>query len=185
MRKLLMVFALVALPATASAQEYPVDRGSMVLGGSVSWTSSGGDLYENSDGDRLNSLLLNPEVMYFVMPGLAIGGELYVERASQGDFDATTIAVGPQISYYFGGPTSSVYPFLSAMVGYADMSSDAFDASGLAFGFTGGAAFMLSRSVALTAGATYQLQNLSVDQLDESVDSNAFALQLGVQAFLY
>jgi len=185
MRKLMLVLAMLLVPAAVAAQEYPVDRGSMVLGGSVSWSSAGGDLYEGGDGDRLNTLLLNPEIMYFIAPGLAIGGELYVQRASQGDADVTTIAVGPAISYYFGGPTSSVYPFLSAMVGYADMGAGGFDASGLAFGATGGAAFMLSNSVALTGGLTYQLQKLSVDEIDESVDGDTFALQFGIQAFLF
>lgn len=186
MRRYLVAFTLsLLIPSAAAAQDYAIDRGSMVLGGSVSWSSSGGELYENADGDRVNSLLLNPQVMYFVTPGFALGGDLLVERVSQGEFDATTIAVGPAASYFFGGPESSIYPFVGATVGYASTSSSGADASGIAFGGAAGAAFMLSRSVALTGAATYRVQNLSVDQVDESFTGNAFALQIGVEAFLF
>ena len=78
-----------------------------------------------------------------------------------------------------------MYPFVAGNVAYATISSDGFDASGFGFGFGAGAAFMLSRSVALTAGGEYTIDNLSVDQVDESFTGNSFRLELGVSAFLF
>ena len=74
----------------------------VVLGGSISWSSLGGELYEDSDEERYTSILLNPVALFFVAPGLAVDGDLYVENESQGNADATTIVVGPAVAYFFG-----------------------------------------------------------------------------------
>ena len=179
------LFAVLAIASSASAQGYAIDQGALVLDGTVSYSSDGGDLYEDADGNRVNTALVNPSVLYFVAPGLAIGGELYVENASQGDFSLTTIGVGPEITYFFGGPESTVYPYVSAGLAYASLSSDFFDASGIGFGFGAGAAFMLTNSVAITAGGSYDILNLSVDQVDETESGNTFRLEIGVAAFLF
>lgn len=188
MRSLLISVVLVLFfaPSPVAAQaEYPSDRGSFVLGGSISWTNAGGELYENANEDRYNAVLLNPRALYFVAPGLALGGDLYVQSASQGDFESTTIAVGPAAAYFFGGAESTVYPFLAASVGYASMSSSGADGSGMTFGGSAGAAFMLSQAVALTLSGNYRIENISIDQADQSFSGNVFGLQIGVEAFLY
>ena len=177
--------ALLVLVSPAAAQDYAVDQGAFVLGGTVSFSSDGGDLYENAEGDRVNTALLNPGILYFISPGLAIGGELYVENVSQGDFSVTTIGIGPEIAYYFGDAESTVYPFVEAGISYASVSSDFIDASGIGFGLGAGAAFMLTRSVAITAGGAYEISNLSVDQLDDTQSGNTIRLELGVAAFLF
>lgn len=184
-RPLTAVSLVLALATTASAQDYAVDQGSLVLGGTVSFTSEGGDLNENADGDRANSLLLNPSVLYFVTPGLGIGGDLYVEYASQGDFSATAIGVGPEVAYFFGGPDSSVYPFVAGTISYVSLSSDFFDASGIGFGLSAGAAFMLTQSVALTAQADYEISNVTFEQTDNTESGNTFRLAMGIAAFLF
>lgn len=184
-RYLRVPVALLALSVPASAQDYAIDRGSFVLDGTVSFSSDGGELYENLEGDRRNTVLLNPSALYFVAPGVALGGELLLQYASQGDFSATTIGVGPEIAYFIGEADSSVYPFLAASVSYVSLSSEVFDASGIGFGLNAGAAFMLTRSVAISASVGYDLQNLSVDQADETFSGNSFRMELGVAAFLF
>lgn len=176
---------LLGLPGTLAAQGYATDRGSFILGGAASYTSQGGDLYENSDGDRVNTLTVNPYLLYFVSPGLGIGGEVALSRASQGDEDATTVGVGPTIAYYFGDAASRVRPFLQAGASYVSLSSDFFDASGWGVGGGGGIAFMLSEAVALTLEGVYEIQNISVDEFDEDVDGNEFRFQAGIAAFLF
>ena len=184
-KHLVVPFTILAIAAPVSAQDYAIDQGAWVLDGTVSYNSDGGELYENADGDRANTVLVNPSLLYFVTPGLAIGGALFVENFSQGDFSLTTIGIGPAVNYFFGEPESTVYPFLGASVAYASLSSDFFDASGIALGFGGGAAFMLSGSVAITAGGSYEISNLSIDQLDETQSGNTFRLEVGVAAFLF
>ncbi len=184
-RSLMVLGLLLGVASPALAQDYATDRGAWLLGGTVSYTSDGGELYENLDGDRQNTALLNPRALYFVSPGLAIGGQVVVQYASQGDASFTTLGIGPEIAYYFGGAGSTVYPFVDANVSYANLSSEGFDASGFGFGFGAGAAFMLSPSVALVGGGSYTIENLSVDQVDESFSGNRFRLELGVSAFIF
>lgn len=175
---------LLALPVGVSAQDYATDQGSFVLGGTASFSSQGGDLHEDADGDRLNTLSLNPYVLYFITPGLGIGGELGVARATQGDDDATTIGVGPTVAYYFGEAASTVRPFVEVHAGYQSISSDFFDASGWMVGGGGGAAVMLSPTVALTLSGVYEIQNVSVENFDD-VDGDEFRLEAGVAAFIF
>lgn len=179
----LVLFLLMAPPL--AGQEGPIEQGSMIIGGSVGFSSFGGELYEDSDGDRFSSILLNPRALFFVASGLAIGGDLFVERQSQGDFEATTIAVGPAVAYFFGDIDSDAYPFLSATVGYGSVSTSGFDGSGVVFGGSAGVAFMLSRSVALTAAGSYRMEHISIDQADQKFSGNVISLQLGVEAFLH
>lgn len=176
---------LLLVPLGVSAQEGPISKGSKVVGGSASFASLGGDLYENGDGDRLTSLALSPAALFFVSDGLALGGTLTVERESQGDFDATTLGLGPTVAYYFGEADSDSYPFLSGTVSYANLSTSGVDASGFGFNATAGIVFMLSRTVGLTAAATYRIENLEVDQANDSFGGNTFAIALGIDAFLY
>lgn len=188
MWKPLLAFALIAGLATPVAgQSFAIDQGSMVLDGSISFTNSGGDLYENANGDRSTEILLLPSLLYFVSPGLALGGELVVQRVSQGDFSATTLGVGPEVAYFFGDAESTVYPFVNASMSYVNTSSsgNGIDASGVGFDAGGGAAFMLTGTVAITGQVAYTFQNLSIDQTDESRSGNMFRIELGVAAFLF
>lgn len=176
---------LLSLPLTLSAQSYATDQGSFILGGSASYSSQGGDLYENFDGDRVNTLTLNPYLLYFVSPGLGIGGELVLSRASQGDDDLTTVGVGPTVAYFFGDAAATVRPFVEAHASYVSVSFGENDANGWGIGGGGGAAFMLSPTVALTLQGVYEVQSLSADGLDEDVDGNEFRLEAGIAAFLF
>lgn len=176
---------LLALPTVVAAQDYATDRGSFILGGTASFQSQGGDLYENTQGDRVNTLSLNPYMLYFISPGFGIGGELAVARATQGEDDVTAIGFGPAVAYYFGSSDATVRPFLEAHGGYQSVSTDVFDASGWFFGGGGGAAFMLSPSVALTLGGVYEIQNVSVDNFDGTVDGDEFRVEAGIAAFVF
>lgn len=186
MSRCIVALALLAgLASPALAQGYAIDKGAWVLDGTVSLTSQGGELYENSQGDRLTSLSLAPSVLYFVVPGLAIGGSLNLGYAAQGDNSATTIGVGPEIAYFFGAPESTVYPFVDGSVGYFSLNTEGADASGITFEAGAGIAAMLSPSVALIIQATYNIANVSVDQVNETFSGNQFGLQMGVAAFLF
>ena len=107
-----------------------------------------------------------------------------MSRVTQGDGDLTTIGIGPAIAYYFGDAASQVRPFIEAHGGYQSISSDFFDASGWMVGAGGGAAVMLSPTVALTLSGVYEIQNVSVEDLDD-VDGDEFRLEAGVAAFIF
>ena len=183
-RYLVVAVVLLALPPAASSQTFAIDQGAIRIGGTISFTSAGGELY-GFDRERVNSAILNPSALYFVLPGFAVGGGLRVENTSQGDFSTTTIGIGPEAIYYFGNPDSRLYPFVGAGIGYSSLNAEGFDNSGVYYGFEIGAAFMLSESVALTTQMDYSIHHQSVDQLDESFTGTIFGLSVGVAAFLF
>lgn len=184
----LVLFLLVVAPLQAQAT-YAIDKGAVVLDGSISFTSSGGDLYENTAGDRASSITAMPAVMYFVMPGLAVGGQLLLDYSKQGDVSATSLGVGPSVAYFFGGPDASVFPFVQGTFDYVHTKidlggGDDFSASG--WGVTGavGAAFMLTKTVALIGDAFYRIESAK-PQGGDSVKGNVFGISLGVGAFIF
>jgi hypothetical protein len=58
--------------------------------GSLTYSSSGGDLYENGDGDRRTSFELNPMFGYFVAPGFSIELQIIYSNLAQGDASLTS-----------------------------------------------------------------------------------------------
>ena len=72
--RLALAFLLVAaLALPCAAADFAIDKGAVVLGGSVGFEMQGGDLYENADGDSRTVIEFDPGAGYFLMPGLLAG----------------------------------------------------------------------------------------------------------------
>ena len=80
---------------TASAAENPIDKGSIVLGGTIYFQNQSGDLYENMDGDALTTIAGNPSLGYFISPSILVGADVAFISMSQGDDDLTAFGIGP------------------------------------------------------------------------------------------
>lgn len=180
----LLAGLLAALPAAAQAQSYATDRGSLLLGGSAGFSSSGGSVDGESAGDRNTFLNFSPSVQYFVLPGLAVGGNIIAQRASGGDNSVNTLGVGPSVSYYFGQSERSVYPFVSGSVRYLRNSGEDVDnVSNVGYGASTGAVFMLNRNVGLRTELYYNTNRFEVRDIE--VDSDQFGVSLGFTAFTF
>ena len=176
------------------AQSYPVDKGSTMIMGSFTFSSSGGDLYENGDGDRLTSFELSPVFGYFVAPGFSIGLQATYSSLSQGDASYHSWSAGPEIAYFFGGNEAkesingSTYPFLTASYyfqgnSYSSGSSDRSDSgSKLRFGI--GVDHLITESVGLFGLFAYDLDSEKAED-GESVSGNQFGIYAGFNIFLY
>ena len=185
----LLFLFLFAPTATGLAQDYAVDAGSILLGGGVSFTSQGGDLYTFGDS-RANTLTFNPTTQYFVLPGIAAGGDVVLLRRSQGNVSTTSLSIGPVLSYYLGGPESNAYPFVSGSVLYTNSSVDFGDEnidslSGLTYGVSGGLTLMLTPGVGIMGEVFYLIDRLNADEEGASGSGNTFGLQVGIAAFIF
>ena len=188
----IVCLALWLYPAAAQAQDYATDKGSFLIGGAASLSSSGNDF----EGGRSTTLSIAPSAQYFVIPGLAVGGTIGWAYASYEDFSFSTLNVGPRLSYYFGRSAQNIYPFVSAAVGYLRSSSDsgAFDqtASGTQFDVSGGATFMIARNVGLTGELFYTQRSEETDtdvgllgDITTAFGSDSFGLRFGISAFVF
>ena len=175
MKKILLILLTVGIlvPASALAQSYPVDRGSVILGGSASLIST--DTGSNFTDERTITLTINPSAQFFVIPNLALGGTAGFFLLRFDDETDAAALLGPTLSYYAGGPDQRFYPFVS---GSLQFDVEEFDDSATLL-LEGGGAYMVARTVALTGSLSFS------GLLDDLGDQNIVGLRFGVSAFLF
>jgi hypothetical protein len=181
----LTTIMLLVLAATAMAANSPIDKGSVILGGSASFSSMSGDLYKVGDNST-TLILLSPSVGYFVSPGLELGAKIVFSSISIGGSSASSFTFGPEVGYYFGSGTraevkGSVYPYLK---GFFLLNSSEGDKM-TTFGGKGGINYMLSNAVALDAGASFQSDSYKPDGATSSVSGSVMTIGVGVTAFIF
>lgn len=184
-RKLASVVLLLPILASPLAgQSYAVDRGSLRIGGNASFSSTGTSVNGTDEDDRLTQLAIAPQIEFFVVPGLALGGELVLSRLSDGDDSFTAYGLGPAITYFFGSGPRSVWPFIGGSLQFQWASSDGDDDPSIR-GYRGeaGALFMASDAVGFDAAFYYQFLERESDLVD--VESDSFGLAIGVSAFIF
>ena len=179
-----VVAALATLAASAPAlaqAAFPVQRGNVSLDGSASFSST-----RVGDSDRITVASVSPSALFFVADGLAVGATVSLARVSGGGDPQTSYGIGPSAAYFFGGPDRRVYPFVGAGASFSRLSDDL---TALGGEVTGGAVFMLSRTVGLSGEAFYQSQSYSRDGAavfggEESFGVDEFGVRAGIVAFL-
>jgi len=174
---IVMIFPLVL----QGQRKYAIDRGSVLASG-----SAGFRIY-NDDQDWLTNLSFSPNLQYFLIPNLAVGGSLYVDYLtryySHGNhsFSRTIFGIGPALTYYIGNANSRIYPFFHASAYLSNIVSE----SGMenwsnSFSFSGGLAFPISKNVALTGEAFY-----SYGKPKDFPGQHEIGLRFGLAAFIY
>ncbi len=179
-----VMFALVSPPSAAS-QASPLESGVWLVGGN-------GRIYEIHVFDSRRFVLdLNPQLGYFVVPHVAVHGNLGFTYSSTTGGYYRSLAVGPGVSYYFGGPRSRVLPYLTARTLFAWSRSGPDGEPSSVSHFRqwlagGGLSFLVSRNVGLTAEAFYQ-RSVSDEVERDSGDrtTEIYGLFFGVTVFAY
>ena len=203
MKKIVFILPLFVFIVTSTfAQDYPVDKGSKMILGGITFSSMGGDLYENSDGDRATMIEIMPSIGFFVAPGFAIAGDLLYNRTSQGDDSKTTLGIGPKLIYVIGANTKpatikgTTYPYLGASFMYLHSTSkytwggyeeetEEYTTTGTAILLGGGILNMISNSLGLFVELGYQMDNLKPEDADKSTSGNKINIRIGITGFLY
>ena len=115
-----MMLALMgSVPGVLRAQSNALDQGHFAVDGQASLVSSGG----SGNSDRQTLIHLSPTVLYFVRPGIALGGSAQFGRSSGGNASSWAYSVGPQVAVYFGDESASMRPFISAQAGIGRSSN--------------------------------------------------------------
>ena len=190
MRTLTCVAAILLLTGAVVAADNPVDKGSIILGGTVFFQSQSGDLWENADEDALTTFGVTPSVGYFVIPSLMVGGEVDLLSMSQGDDSYTIWTAGPVVGYYFNLDQTraevkgAIYPYLKAFFRYGQISNSS-DVDIMAYGGQGGAVFMLSNAIGLDGAVRFQGDSYKPDGADDSITGTTIWVGAGITAFLW
>ncbi len=193
-----MAIFFLMLAGVAPAQESPVDKGSYQLGGGISFSSWGGDLYENGDGDGETIFEFDPFFNYFVANNIAIGGRLDFSSDSQGDYKASGFGIGPQVEYFFkmgqkAETKGSIFPYIGAAFTYSSTTSntgepgaDDVKFTGTEIAFFGGAHYMLNNNVSLFGQLEYDMHSMKLKEPVEgdSRSGTVFGFFTGFTFFL-
>ncbi len=195
MRTLTCMAAILLLAGAVMAAETPVDKGSMILGGTAYFTGQSGDWYENADGDGVTTIGFVPSVGYFVAPSIMIGGEIQFINLSQGDYKMTTFGIGPTVGYYFNLDATrteakgAIYPYIKGFFIYGqqkyDDGTDDYTTDLMAFGAQGGGGFMLANAIGLGASVKFQSDSYKPEGADESISGTTLQVGVGITAFLW
>ncbi len=187
MKRFLIIMVVVIMSlSNAHAADYPIDQGSFAIEGSMYLRYQGGDLYENRAGDPLMTIIINPEIKYFISPGVYLGALFGLESYSQGSATADNILFGPSVGYYLNSDPmreiikGSVYPFGSI---FALFGSNEEGTAITSFGGRLGALYMLSDAV----GVDFSLR-MSRDsyQFNSGTSSGrTLTAGIGVMSFVY
>jgi hypothetical protein len=139
------------LAAPALAQQFPTNDPSYgatdpTLGGGPEAFGAPGQMLISSSFDidfrftkqsfmsldrSIKELVISPELMFFLIPNLAIGGTLAFDYTSGedlmtgGDYSNTSVGIGPLVAYNFWiGPRSSVFPTLGVLYNHTSFEID-------------------------------------------------------------
>jgi hypothetical protein len=194
---LLILVTFLLLTGTAFGAEYPVDKGSTLISGGFSFTNATGNLYEDSEGNSTKMLSFAPSVLGFVVPNLALGGNVEFAWASQGDFSMTTLAIGPKIAYFVGQPNSKAYPYFSMgfnflrdtfeeeeYVGWGGYEKVEYTISGTRFYFGAGLYNMVGSHLAIGFEGTYNLDTLKPED-GKSESGSIFLVTVTLAGFIF
>ncbi len=183
---LLFFLAFISSPAFAdgffsSGERTAIDKGSKMVAGSFSFSTSGGELYERN-GNRLTRFQINYSYSSFLGKGFALGGHFSIAHTSQGSFSYSSYGVGPQIICFPGRnrPKPRIkganYPYFGLAFTYTHYSGDL---DGSIVGLGVGNIHMLTHTVGVPLELTYQVERV------KSADGNSFNVTAGLVVFIY
>lgn len=180
------VFAVVlavSAPTGLFAQQYAVDRGSWLVGGTAGLSRSS---FEGSDYHS-TAAFLEPQAQYFVVRGLALGGQAQISRVGNGSVYAVGVGAGPAVTYYFGQGRRAVYPyvggsFLFTHSSVTGSSNSPPDVSQRWYEPYAGAALMLARNVGVDTRAYFRKR---YDSRQGSAAATDYGVAVGISAFVF
>ena len=181
-----LVAAMLSLSYVWAA-DYPIDKGSFTLEGSMFMQYQGGDLYQGSSEDGLLMLDFSPDVKYFVSPGAFVGLSFSLQSLSQGNASADYLRFGPTIGYFGNADPmrkqipGTIYPFftLFGLIGNLPQSVDMYS-----FGGRIGALYMLSDAVGFDFSLKGSFDNYQYRN-DSQEGGYTLTLGVGMMSFIY
>ena len=159
--KFILLFFAVGFSFT-NAQETKgfVDKGNVLVSGTISYTNNFGERYAfyPDAGGKIITIQAKPQTLYFINRTIAVGGEFSITHQyfEELNISGTELGLGPKVAYFT--KIGSAYPFLSAKVEYLNnaVADDVND--GLGIGLSTGiiAPFTGNAGVLIDAGYRWE-----------------------------
>jgi hypothetical protein len=154
--KTLLTFLLLFLFVSIGFSQEKLSKGTINLGGTLSFSSTS---YDGSDYSY-DVLLLKPQVGFFIVNNFSIGLETKYERMSFGEDNASgEWGIGPAFRYYFY--LENINPFIGIGVFYSerDLGDEYENYQYYDFNFSGGFDVFIAENVAIETLFNYGIKN--------------------------
>ncbi len=188
--KILAIGILTILSAAASAQEFATDKSAVIISGSGSFMSQGGDLFEDTEGNKLTNFSFDTGINYFLEKNLFLSANFGFSTQAQGDQSYHGVGLGPGIGYVFSNAASKVLPYVEVGFLYQSMNYDfgsgdntQFTGSDIYYGF--GLIVPIKDHLGLIIGSSYHMMNLNNKDLDDSFFGSTFSVSIGFAGLLF
>jgi len=195
MRGLLTTLVILVFAVGAFAADSPIDKGSMMVGGSLYYMNQGGDAYEIG-GEAQSTFMLEPSFGYFIAPSIMIGANIEMMSYSVGDHKDNDFYFGPMVGYFFNvGQTRTeakggMYPYV---IGFFMMGSsktengETYKENLTAFGGKAGINYMLTNSVALDIKIQFSSDSWKQKEPEEfdAISGTTMMIGAGISAFVF
>lgn len=158
---------LAAFISNANAQEGPIEKGTVLTNGSISFFA----------GDGTSQFSLNPTIGFFVANNFTIGGALALNASKVGEVKNNSFGIGPFARYYFG--KTSTKPFAVTEFNFLTNTAKSANGSevksnGTSFLFGIGFAAFVNETVAIEGLTGYNYTNFNTSE-----GTGGFALRFG------
>ena len=183
-----LIGVLIVLDAAAApAQSYATDRGVWQAGGVVRFS------HQHGSGGlaSITTLAVDPEIAYFVAPGLAVGAATPLLYSWLSGGHAVSYGAGPTATYYFGSGIRTLYPYVGASVAllrnrlYASGNAVTTD-NQWSWEARAGAVRLVARNAGITGEVYYRhLHETSTTTGTRRLALDEYGLRFGLGLFLY
>lgn len=170
MKKTLFSLLCLGFVAVTHAQ---TDKGDWMVGGNLNLNTA-----KNN-----TQIKLSPSAGAFVIPNLALGGNVNLAYSKEGSIKTTAFGIGPFARYIFTS-SSNVRPLLHTSLSFLSaktkVGSESSTNSGTNYFLGGGAAIFINEQVSIDGIMGYD--HTKYNSLD---GSGGFALNIGFQVYLH
>ncbi len=168
------------------SQDYVIDKGAIIISGIGSFSSRGGDLFENYEGYRLTTYMLMPNINYFVVSNFFVGGGIVYTRQKQGVDSQSTFGIGPTFGYALGQAKSKNYPYLAAGIRYYSLGFDTGESlSGTDIVIGAGLIAKVKENLGIIVEAGYHIMNLKYENSIKSESGDIISIGIGIAGLIF
>jgi len=177
-KNLLLLLSIIGLHLIGNAQENVIRKGTKMITGLGSFSSTG----SGSNSNRLSSGTLSGSYDSFYKDHMFIGVNLSGLYQNMNSYNFATVALGPEIGYVFGNQDSKVFPYIVGGCGIeVSDSGNTIYADGINLSLGLGVIIPIQKNFGFVIQGKYDnLKNINSDS-----NSNAISLNFGFIGLLF
>lgn len=176
------LFLLIILNNSSYSQNFAIEKKNTFLTGSISFSSTSGELYTADDNSKTN-LKYNVEFGAFIENGLILAGSFSLNRISSCGESNTQVAIGPRIFYFFGDRTHDTYPFIDGGASLIfHRASKVFSeiGNGTSFHVGAGLCHLVTNNLGLFCELSYEDDEISSTETGKKIN-----ITVGISKFIF